>query len=415
MFNYLLLLSAVVLLKINPAIAKDALQEQFLISEIQQAIVHDFALQADQQELKVKEPTVGEQKVADALEKNRASLKAKQQAILEQNKKSLSNRQKDSSSSNMIDKVNQWQTQKINQYAVWTETQRQLVDRWEKDKLDLVKRIPLYKQNSFDLQKTIQAEAPVLKKIPKLSGELKDLPLVLFSDSFMIDQAFSFPVKDQGQRPTCAAFAGVRAMEIILAQQGISSRLSEQFFYYLSLPNCQRQSCNKQGSWILNAYQGKDYIPKLSECPYSITPLLDNTTQIPLDDRCYRGVAKVQDFYRVSDFKQVIEALRRNMPVVGAFKLSSDFYHNNGHVFLSGPKDSKSTLDSHAAGHALVLVGMMGLPEALRAKEGDYCLLVANSWGEGWGKGGHACLSQRWLEKFRYPVDFIALKSVVWK
>ena len=407
--------------------ADAASQEQFLISEIQKAIITDFSLSASASDsestlppIVPSAPTAGELKVSSALEKNRQELQKKQAQQLLKNKELLEKKKFDQSnvaSKSLSEKAIAWRDSKILEVNQWTTAQQQMVANWQKDKEKLLQRIPFYKQNSINLEKEIKSDTPIIKKVPTMTKAINDLPLVTFSESFMIDQAFTFPVKDQGQRPTCAAFAGVRAMEIVLAQRGVDARLSEQYFYYLSLPECQRKNCSKQGSWVARAYlmgqkSAEGFIPKQSDCPYNLMGNATNTTQIPLEERCFKGVAKVDQFFKVTSSDQIVEALRRNMPVVAAFKLSSDFYQNNGHVFLSGPKGQPSVLDEHASGHALVLVGMMGLPQNLHATEGEYCLLVANSWGEGWGKGGHACLSKKWIERFRYPVDFIALKSV---
>ena len=58
----------------------------------------------------------------------------------------------------------------------------------------------------------------------------------------------------------------------------------------------------------------------------------------------------------------------------------------------------------------------MLLPKNLRETEGKYCFLTANSWGAGWGIGGHACLSENWIkyhmrsQKLKY---FVVLKKAV--
>lgn len=397
-----------------------ATQEQFLLKQLQNSIIQDFSLSTTTKVVEEKKvPTQGETKVEAMLAKNRENLKARQSELLAKNKELLANRSKEQTqnkSDDLYSRANDWQNEQLKKVENWNQEQLNLLKRWESDKMALLKRLPGYKKNTYDVEKSIQADAPVIKTLPKISTVTKEIPIVLFEDNFMIHQAFPFPVKDQGQRPTCASFAGVRAIEIALSQKGIDTRLSEQYFYYLSLPQCQQSRCQKQGSWVMRAYQlsqasAKPIIPRAEDCPYSVSPLEGNTTQIPLPASCGKGVAKVESFYQVSSFSEIVDALRRNMPVVSAFKLSENFYQNNGHVFVSDKAGDKSNLDSNAAGHAILLVGLMKLPEKLRAVEGEYCLVVANSWGEGWGKGGHSCLSQAWIEKYRYPTAFVAVNS----
>jgi C1A family cysteine protease len=90
--------------------------------------------------------------------------------------------------------------------------------------------------------------------------------------------------------------------------------------------------------------------------------------------------------------------------------LSKNFYLNNGHVFKT--KNLSLGKDSHAQGHALLLVGVMELPAKLHATQGRFCTIVANSWGEGWGKGGYACLSDAWFDQFRYNIPFLSVEKV---
>ena len=68
--------------------------------------------------------------------------------------------------------------------------------------------------------------------------------------------------------------------------------------------------------------------------------------------------------------------------------------------------------DGHSLGHAFVAVGVIELPVKLRANEGNYCVIVANSWGKGWGAGGYSCLTENWLIKFRQPSAFAAVTQV---
>ena len=40
----------------------------------------------------------------------------------------------------------------------------------------------------------------------------------------------------------------------------------------------------------------------------------------------------------------------------------------------------------------------MKLPQKYWAQEGKMCFIIANSWGKGWGLGGHACLTETWVQ-----------------
>ncbi len=95
-----------------------------------------------------------------------------------------------------------------------------------------------------------------------------------------------------------------------------------------------------------------------------------------------------------------------------AAKLSENFYKNNGLVTLADSTKQTGTMDAHSLGHAFLAVGVMELPEKIKASEGSFCLIVANSWGKGWGAGGYSCLTEKWLAKHRQPSPFIAVTEV---
>jgi C1A family cysteine protease len=72
----------------------------------------------------------------------------------------------------------------------------------------------------------------------------------------------------------------------------------------------------------------------------------------------------------------------------------------------------------HAAGHAYLAVGYVKLPASLQRAEGGSCVVVANSWSEGWGRGGYACVTEQWLAKhwMTYedgtPIEFVAPEGI---
>ena len=269
----------------------------------------------------------------------------------------------------------------------------------------------MYKETQFDLEEQIQQSSRLSKEQTQkiLQRNKKKLPLPKLptrdlseKNYHLIDGAFDLKAQDQGRRPTCASFAGVRALEVLLNKQGNPHLLSKQYFYYLSKPKCQKAPCTRRGSWPLSAYRASQKasspnIPLEKDCPYTDRALINNETQIPLSANCKRGFAKVQSFENLTSTREIYDFLDRDYPVIVGLKLSSSFYQNRGFVGLT--TRSKAKLDSHAGGHAVLLVGYMNLPKEKHASEGSRCFLSTNSWGEGWGLGGHSCLSEKWLQK----------------
>lgn len=314
---------------------------------------------------------------------------------------------------------NDWMSKKMNQQSIWDNSKKADLNKWEKAKKDMLnrwqvdrkkyfKRLPTYKRNLvstdvFSSSGNFEANNEKLKTKFKGSGVV------------IIPNAFDLKIKDQGKRPTCSAFASTRALEISLAQGGTKKRLSDQFIYYASKPYCQKSPCSKRGSWALTAFKRSQNssspdIPSEKLCPYSKSPKSGNETQIPLTRGCFKGEHQLKKFNQVKSLTQIIRALDKGQPVVSGFKLSPNFYRNKG-VILQKDAAKSGSMNSHSAGHAILLVGYMKIPPSLN--EGKVCFITANSWGEGWGKGGHACISEKWVKNYRFNISFLAVEKVI--
>lgn len=319
-------------------------------------------------------------------------------------------------------RTDSWEDRKNKEIRKWEEDKLKILDRWKKAEKKYKKAIPALKK---DLTEIPFGSAPVKisTKPPKKEYEPSSAPIVNVASTAsdnplelsFIEEAFRFPVRDQGRRPTCAAFAAVRAIEIMSHAIGSKNDYSEQWFYYASKPECQTSPCNRPGSWprqaLLNSKRGGSFdIPLEKDCPYQETKESGNETQIPLKSSCEKGEAKVGNFSLVTNRHEIQQRIKAGQPVIAGFKLSEDFFLNTGFVF-DDPK-AKMGKGMHAQGHAILLVGVMELPKSLQKSQGKYCTLIANSWGEGWGRGGHACISDRWFDRYRYDMPFIALESV---
>jgi C1A family cysteine protease len=120
----------------------------------------------------------------------------------------------------------------------------------------------------------------------------------------------------------------------------------------------------------------------------------------------------VRSFSYVKTLDEAINALERHKPVILGTRLTPNFYHNKGLVLQSEKDYGPKKLNSHSKGHAVLLVGYMKLPPNMHEKEGKVCFLTANSWGVGWAKGGHSCLSEKWVKEHRRRNPFVVVESV---
>lgn len=336
----------------------------------------------------------GEQMVEEAKARNRAKL-------AEMNKVA---REKSISSVGMTD-LEKWKAEEKKTLKEWKEESKSTLDGWKKDQEIFLGRLKVYKENTFVLP--VKKEKIVEKKIPVAS----------IPDVHIVHSSFSVPIRDQLFRPTCVAFAGIRAMEILLKQNDQSKDLSEQYLYWAGKPKCQKSPCMEKGSWIREAYRFSQNHPSIdvpleSNCSYAGNTLENNETQVPLASTCTQGEVKISGFEEARTISDVVEKLKQNKPIVVAAKLSENFYKNKGLILF---KDSLSTgkkLDAHSLGHAFLAIGIIELPAKLKQSEGNFCIVVANSWGKGWGAGGYSCISEKWFEHYRQPSSFIALSNI---
>ncbi|MEC7277092.1 MAG: C1 family peptidase [Bdellovibrionota bacterium] len=381
---------------------RKAIESDFSVRFGDAALVEKRDLDSKEKAKPQKELSPGEKKIQAMLERNRARIKARYET--EKKKPTFQGG------------ADQWAREKKGEILRFKEDRQKEINQWKKAKVQFLKDLPTLKKELTPLKSVaLQSRKEVAQgETSQLKKDLSPLPanaggLTLVKGSFVL------PIKSQGKRPTCSAFAAIRAIEILA---GRNIDLSEQYFYYASKPKCQGQPCSKAGSWPYAGFMASKNssrfdIPLEEDCPYQAKNSKDNQTQVPLSTGCQRGSAKVQSFSEVADNEEILSRLSLGQPVIGGFKLSENFFINDGHVFHNSSQSLGKGI--HAQGHALLLVGLMDLPEELHNTQGKKCIITANSWGKGWGKGGYACLSERWFKTYRYDMPFLVLEQVAVK
>ncbi len=282
--------------------------------------------------------------------------------------------------------------------AAWDKEYDETIARWDKAREDYLKREDSYRAGTIPLTGTAD-------NLQSGGNYTVNLGAMRPGEFHVIPGTLDLEARDQAQRGTCTAFAGVRALESILIQQGISTDLSEEHFYFISKPECRSTPCSREreggsvdGGLKETRSQRVGGLMTEQQCPYVPTTSSSNITNSPLSACQGPGLVRAGNLVSLQAHAQILNELRNNRPVVVGFTLTKSYYANRGLVRLFDPVNETAASGRDAGGHANLLVGYVRLPASL-SREGQYCLITANSWTEGWGRGGHACLTEAWLRE----------------
>jgi C1A family cysteine protease len=296
----------------------------------------------------------------------------------------------------------------------WQSEYQDTVAKWDKARAEFLGKVTQYEENTFDVD-NVEKEKDPDSSTP--TQQLINIVDMQPGEFYVIPGAMEIAIRNQARRGTCAAFAGVRAIEVILNQNDIRKDFSEQHFYWLSKPKCIKQACpatpKNQGSWFVNGLLAtrafkSGLLPEAS-CPYVVDEDANNETQTPLVGCKVAPGVQAKELVSELSLGQLLSEISANRPVMSGFTLSDNFYFGKGVVNVAdeGKYDNKST--RHSGGHALLLVGFIRLPDSM-SSEGQYCAITANSWGDGWGRGGYGCLTENWMKK--HSIGHASLQSV---
>ena len=196
------------------------------------------------------------------------------------------------------------------------------------------------------------------------------------------------PVRDQGRRPTCLAFAASALHEH--ARGDLDPLCVEWLFYHAA----QRAGTGPgEGTTMLDT----SHVLKVLGQPLELTWPYNGT---PVSGTTWRPPAGVGPLYQcgseacATDLNQIRQLLNQCKPVVlglfvsGAFTGSATWLRAGSETIL--PDDGDSI--DRQRGHAVIAVG--------HGRFGSEALiLVRNSWGRAWGSQGHAWVRESYLRR----------------
>jgi hypothetical protein len=193
------------------------------------------------------------------------------------------------------------------------------------------------------------------------------------------------PVRHQGVRPTCMAFA---ASDAHAAVRPDWEPLSCEFAYFHAV---RRDGAQPSDGATLDGMLAA--IKEDGQPPEEIWPYL---ATVPTNIALWRPPAKAEPRYRRASARgrtslvEVLQLLDKGAPVILTMYLSDAFYlpSTGGLITATEPPDPKRR-------HAVIAVG--------HGKNGSRrFVLIRNSWGTRWGIGGYAWLRDDYLSPKLY-------------
>jgi hypothetical protein len=200
------------------------------------------------------------------------------------------------------------------------------------------------------------------------------------------------PVRDQGQRPTCLAFAASDAHAAL--RDGWAPLSCEYAFFHAQ----RRAGRLPTDGALLPAMLGalrEDGQPAEAGWPYLAT--------LPAVHSQWKPPAGAAPLFRragepgICTLDAIINQLDRGVPVLTLIRLSRSFYYAGPDGFIDqAPGEGP---DFHRR-HAVVAVAH-GVAGAQRA------VLIRNSWGEGWAAEGYGWLTETFMQPRVYQLAIL--------
>lgn len=189
-------------------------------------------------------------------------------------------------------------------------------------------------------------------------------------------------IRDQGQRPTCVAFAASDLHSFARSEQ---TKLSVEYGYYHAVQRCTPPDPHLGVTLeAMSEALDRDGQPAEEEWPYLAT--------LPADLGTWRPPSNVGDVYHRRSTERpspvdVAGFVRKRIPVLLGLGLTPGFFtpDRDGIVQANAGEIVVGT-------HAVVAIG-------IGQSQGKQYLQIRNSWGRSWGIEGTAWISEEYLER----------------
>lgn len=200
-----------------------------------------------------------------------------------------------------------------------------------------------------------------------LKIELKELPSVLDISHRLLK------VRDQGNEPTCVAFAAAGMKESFEAEK---CWLSPRFLF-------DRIGMQGEGAYPRDALKT---LQKTGVCPELCQPYIPNQNTNPCPEALKQAIPnKIKGYARLRKIEDMKRSLFENGPFLISFRIKESWFrYSGGIISFSG---------TYVGGHAVVACGYNDWTKVLK---------IRNSWGEDWGELGYGYITYKNVMRYLY-------------
>ncbi|MEO1343674.1 MAG: C1 family peptidase [Pseudomonadota bacterium] len=188
------------------------------------------------------------------------------------------------------------------------------------------------------------------------------------------------PIRDQGSRPTCLAFAASDAHGALLEPD---TELSCEFLYYHAQMIGGRDATSGATVPSILAALRAEGQPVEADWPY----IQKKPDQVM---KAWKPPAELNDIYKRNGDRHgqlandVVKFLDAGSPVISLIFLSDPFFSAQKGSIIQASPASKPNINIR---HAVVAIGY-------GSSSTGRCFLIRNSWGDAWGDDGYAWIAE---------------------
>jgi hypothetical protein len=198
------------------------------------------------------------------------------------------------------------------------------------------------------------------------------------------------PVEDQGHVGSCTANAIVGALEYLqIASGGPSTDLSRLFVYY----NARRFSDREGDDCGASMAHAMASLLAFGACPESVWPYDEARWSKKPPDGCYQSAVPFAGLHYASvapnDERKYV--LASGLPIIFGMGVPEHLLMNVGAQTGYMPAPADGNWEPASSGHAMLIVGY---------SDANNAWLVRNSWGTGFGEGGHVWIDYAVMDHY---------------